>query len=259
MAAAPDPFRLESRSVLISGAGGGIGSALVERFAAAGAKVFGADRDAASMAHLALAGQLTVDLADLTAAEAASARFVSDSGCPDIVVSNAGFTRGESFETVDLGVWQSEIDINLNAAYALLRPIVDAMARRGSGSIVFISSVNGLAHFGNPAYSAAKAGMLAYARAIAVEHGRDGIRANCVCPGSVRTPAWDHRIAANPELLAEVVKYYPLGRMVNPEEVANAVLFLASPLSAGITGTELPVDAGLTAGNVRFVREILGG
>ena len=257
MAAAPDPFRLDSRSVLISGAGGGIGSALVERFAAAGAKVFGADRDAASMAHLALAGQITVDLADLTAAEAASARFVSDSGCPDIVVSNAGFTRGESFETVDLGVWQSEIDINLNAAYALLRPIVDAMARRGSGSIVFISSVNGLAHFGNPAYSAAKAGLIAYAKALAVERGRDGIRANVVAPGSVRTPAWDHRLAADPALLERVLPHYPLGHLVSPADVANAALFLASPAAAGVTGAVLPVDAGLTAGNLRFVDEVL--
>lgn len=259
MAVAPDPFRLDGRSVLITGAGGGIGSALVERFAAAGARVFGADRDAAAMAHLALAGQLTVDLADLPATEAASARFVAASGCPDIVVSNAGFTRGESFESLDVGVWRSEVDINLNGAYALLRPIVDAMAARRAGSIVFVSSVNGLAHFGNPAYSAAKAGLIAYARALAVERGRDGIRANVVAPGSVRTPAWDHRLAADPALLERVLPHYPLGHLVSPADVANAVLFLASPAAAGITGAVLPVDAGLTAGNMRFVDDVLRG
>jgi NAD(P)-dependent dehydrogenase (short-subunit alcohol dehydrogenase family) len=116
-----------------------------------------------------------------------------------------------------------------------------------------------VAHFGNPAYSAAKAGMLAYARAIAVEHGAHNIRANCICPGSVRTPAWDHRLAENPKLLDQVLPHYPLGRLVTPEEVANVALFLASPLSSGVTGTAIAVDAGLTAGNLRFVREVLGG
>jgi len=77
-------------------------------------------------------------------------------------------------------------------------PIVAAMSRRGSGSLVFISSVNALGHYGNPAYSAAKAGLVAYAKAIAVERGGQGVRANVVCPGSVRTPAWDHRLAADP-------------------------------------------------------------
>jgi len=257
MPSSPDPFRLDGRSVLITGAGGGIGAALVERFAAAGARVFGADRDAAAMAHLTLAGQLAVDLADLPATEAASAKFVAASGCPDIVVSNAGFTRGESFESLDVGVWRSEVDINLNGAYALLRPIVDAMAARGAGSIVFVSSVNGLAHFGNPAYSAAKAGLIAYAKAIAVEHGGQGVRANVVAPGSVRTPAWDRRLATDPTLLERVVANYPLARLVSPEEVANAVLFLASPAASGITGVTLAVDGGLTAGNRRFVDDVL--
>ena len=132
------------------------------------------------------------------------------------------------------------------------------MAERGSGNVVFISSVNGLMHFGNPAYSAAKAGLIAYAKAIAVERGARGVRANVVCPGSVRTPAWDHRLAADPALLGKVLPHYPLGRLVTPEEVANATLFLASPAAAGITGIALAVDAGLTAGNLRFIDEVLG-
>jgi NAD(P)-dependent dehydrogenase (short-subunit alcohol dehydrogenase family) len=252
-----DPFRLDGQTVLISGAGGGIGSALVERFTMAGAKVFGADRDAAALAHLALAGQVTFDLADLRATEATMETFLATSGVPNIVVSNAGYTRAETLEDVDVATWESELAINLNGAYAMLRPIVAAMSKRRSGSIVLVSSVNGLMHFGNPAYSAAKAGLIAYAKAIAVERGRDGIRANVVAPGSVRTPAWDHRLAANPSLLSKVTPLYPLGRLVSPTEVANAVLFLASPAAAGITGTVLPVDAGLTAGNLRFVDDVL--
>lgn len=256
-ASSPDPFRVDGLSVLITGAGGGIGAALVERFTGAGANVFGADRDAAALAHLQLAGQVTCDLADPKATEAAATRFVETHGVPDVVVSNAGYTRAETLDDLNVEVWQSELAINLNGAYALLRLILAGMAKRRSGSVVFVSSVNGLMHFGNPAYSAAKAGLIAYAKAIAVEHGRDGIRANVVAPGSVRTPAWDHRLAADPTLLDKVHPLYPLGRLVLPIEVANAVLFFASPAAAGITGTVLPVDAGLTAGNLHFVDDVL--
>ena len=256
-ASSPDLFRLDGQSVLITGAGGGIGAALVERFTAAGARVFGADRNTAALTHLQLTGELTFDLADLSATEAAASNFIDTTGVPDIVVSNAGFTRAETLDDLDVSVWESELAINLSGVYALLKPIVAAMSKRRSGSIVFVSSVNGLMHFGNPAYSAAKAGLIALAKAIAVERGRDGIRANVVAPGSVRTPAWDHRLEADPTLLSQVRPLYPLGRLVSPNEVANAVLFLASPAASGITGTILPVDAGLTAGNLRFVDDVL--
>ena len=253
----PDLFRLDGQTVLITGAGGGIGRALVARFAAAGARVIGADRDAAAMSGLEVADQLHFDLGDSRATSATIASHVERNGAPDIVVSNAGFTRAETFGDLDIDVWESELAINLSGAYALTGPIVEAMAKRGSGSLVFISSVNGLAHYGNPAYAAAKAGLIAYAKAIAVERGGDGIRANVIAPGSVRTPAWDHRLAANPGLLAKVLPHYPLGRLVSPDDVANAALFLASPAAAGITGTVLPVDAGLTAGNLRFIDDVL--
>jgi NAD(P)-dependent dehydrogenase (short-subunit alcohol dehydrogenase family) len=174
-------------------------------------------------------------------------------------VANAGFTRAEHLDQVDDDVWASEMAINLNGAYALTDPIVAAMAIRGKGALVFISSVNAIAHYGNPAYSAAKAGLVAYAKAIAVERGGQGVRANVVAPGSVRTPAWDHRLEADPSVLDNVLPHYPLGRMVDPVEVANAAVFLCSDAASGITGVLLPVDAGLTAGNLRFVDEVLRG
>ncbi|MEO6012710.1 MAG: SDR family oxidoreductase [Devosia sp.] len=252
-----DPFRLDGKSVMITGAGGGIGRALVERFAAAGASVTGADIRASAMDGMHLAGQLVCDLADPHATSDAIRLYLTTSPAPDVVISNAGFTRAETLDHLDIDIWESELAINLNGAYAFVAPIVDAMAGRGSGAIVFVSSVNGLAHFGNPAYSAAKAGLIAYARAIALERGKDGIRANVVAPGSVRTPAWDHRLAADPGLLAKVLPHYPLGHLVSPTDVANAALFLASPAAAGVTGTVLPVDAGLLAGNLRFVDDVL--
>ena len=251
------PFRLDGKTVLVSGAGGGIGRALVSAFRQAGASVIGADRDAAMLEGLDLAGQILFDQADAKATRAAIANYLAEHGAPDAVVSNAGFTRAEHLGQVDDDVWGAELAINLNGAYAMTDPIVAAMAARGSGSLVFISSVNALAHYGNPAYSAAKAGLIAYAKAIAVERGAQGIRANVICPGSVRTPAWDHRLVADPTLLDNVLPHYPLGRMVLPIEVANAAVFYCSDAASGITGTVLPVDAGLTAGNLRFVDEVL--
>lgn len=251
------PLRLDGRSVLITGAGGGIGRALVTTFRSAGAIVSGADREAGMLDGLDLAHALIADLADPQATEAAVRRYIEANGVPDAVIANAGFTRAETLDHLDVATWESEMAINLNSAYALTGPVVEAMAARGSGALVFISSVNGLMHFGNPAYAAAKAGLIAYAKAIAVERGARRVRANVVCPGSVRTPAWDHRLAADPSLLAKVLPHYPLGRLVTPEEVANAALFLASPASSGITGVALAVDAGLTAGNLRFVDDVL--
>ena len=252
-------YGLQNKHVIITGAGGGIGRSLVAAFLTAGARVTACDRDAGLLDALDGVARSVFELTEAPATKTAIDAIVEAYGAPDILVGNAGFTRAETMAGVDDAAWNREIDINLTGTYNVVAPTLAHMTRAGGGSIVLVSSVNALAHFGNPAYSAAKAGMLAYARAIAVEHGIDGIRANCVCPGSVRTPAWDHRIEKDPTLLGEVVKHYPLGRLVTPEEVANAVLFFASPLSAGITGTSLAVDAGLTAGNLRFVRDNLGG
>lgn len=250
-------FRLDGKTILISGAGGGIGRVLVETFHAAGAKIIGADRDASLLAGPPLLRRVQFDQSDAKATRAAIAADIAAHGAPDAVIANAGFTRAEHLGQLDDDVWASEMAINLNGAYALVDPIVEAMAARGSGNVVFISSVNALAHFGNPAYSAAKAGLIAYAKAIAVERGGEGVRANVVAPGSVRTPAWDHRLEADPQLLEKVLPHYPLGRMVSPQEVADAALFLASDAASGITGVTIPVDAGLTAGNLRFVNEVL--
>ena len=223
------PFRLDGKTVLISGAGGGIGRALVETFHAAGATIVGADRQADMLEGLPLARSVLFDQTDAKSTRAAVQADIAAHGVVDVVIANAGFTRAEHLGHLDDDVWASEMAINLNGAYALVDPITHAMAARGAGNVVFISSVNALQHFGNPAYSAAKAGLIAYARAIAVERGGEGVRANLVAPGC----------------------------MVSPQEVANAALFLASDAASGITGVTIPVDAGLTAGNLRFVNEVL--
>ncbi|HMF69040.1 MAG TPA: SDR family oxidoreductase [Phyllobacterium sp.] len=253
-----DFFGLEDKKILITGAGGGIGRALCAAFRLVRAHVSGADAQLLFMEDIALEHRLAFDLGNSAETFKEITGFIASHGTPDVLINNAGFTRGETLDQVDGEVWEREIAINLNGAFHVTAPIVDAMSARGSGSIVFISSVNGLNHFGNPAYSAAKAGLISYMKALAVERGDHGVRANAICPGSVRTHAWDHRLQKQPELLAKLLPHYPLGRMVTPEEVANTALFLASSAASGITGTALAVDAGLTAGNLRFINDVLG-
>ena len=247
---------LEGRLAVITGAGGGIGVTMVQRFTDAGARVVACDVAAEALESLDVAHREIFDLGDPGACRNACERIQASIGLPDIVVSNAGYTRAETLEQVDDRAWNFELDVNLNGARHFTAPFLEPMKARGSGVFVFISSVNALAHFGNPAYAAAKAGLVAYARAIATECGHHGIRSNAICPGSVRTHAWDHRIEKDPEILGKVSRLYPLGHMVTPTDVANAALFLASPLSAGITGVALPVDGGLMAGNLPFIDAI---
>ena len=243
------------RRVVITGAGGGLGRTLTARFAAAGAVVVACDLPGADLRAADITARHQFDLCDRVATEAAAAAILSQ-GPPDIFVSNAGWTQAETIERLSADALFSEMDGNFGGAALLSRAFIPAMRQRPGAAMVFISSVNALGHFGNPAYSAAKAATLAWMRAVAVEEGPHGIRANAVIPASIRTHAWDARLLADPAILAKLSRLYPLGRIVTTDEVASAVLFLASPLASGITGTTLTVDAGLTSGNLPFLAAI---
>lgn len=248
-------FELEGARTVVTGAGGGVGTALCAAFAAAGAKVVGCDLDEAAVPAV-CAERHAFDLRDAEAVEKAGAAILAG-GAPSVVVSNAGWTRAETLAQVGPASFADELDRNFTGAARLCMALLPGMrAAGGNRSVVFVASVNAQAHFGNPVYSAAKAACLAWVRALATEEGRHGIRANAVVPGSIRTNAWDHRLEADPGVLDRVQRLYPLGRLVTPREVANAVLFLASPLAGGITGASLNVDAGLMAGNLPFVEAI---
>jgi len=248
----------EGKTVVVTGAGGGLGSAIVTLMAERGARVVGCDQSDEALASPQLASRHVFNLLDRASIEAAVKAILDKDGVPDILINNAGWTRAETLPALNSDKIEHELDLNLTGVMTFADPLVKAMAKNGSGSVVFISSVNAIAHFGNPAYAAAKAGINAYAKSIAVELGRSGLRANVVCPGSIRTAAWDHRLAKDPEILGKLQRLYPLGRIVNAAEVAEAVAFLASDRASGITGVVMPVDAGLTAGCLPFIDDILG-
>ena len=246
----------EGRRVVITGAAGGVGRALVEVFSSRGAEVVACDRTEFSFPEGAVAESHRFDLLD-DEAVARCARLICEKGAPYAVISNAGATRAETLAEVSPDALTDELNLNFRAAALLCQALLPDMRKRTSGAcFVFVSSINALTHFGNPAYSAAKAGILAWMRAIATEEGKNGIRANAVVPGSIRTSAWEHRILEKPGIMDDISKLYPLGRLVEPREVAQAVAFLASDQASGITGTELRVDAGLCAGNLPFFEHI---
>ena len=127
----------------------------------------------------------------------------------------------------------------------------------GSGVILNISSVNALTYFGNEAYSAAKAGILSLTRSLAVRYGPFGVCVEAIAPGTLRTPAWEQRQQKDAGVFERVAKWYPLGRIGEPEDVAGAALFLASEEAAWISGAVLPVDGGRSAGNMQMTQEII--
>jgi NAD(P)-dependent dehydrogenase (short-subunit alcohol dehydrogenase family) len=246
------------QTVLVTGALGGIGGAIVDHFAKAGATLILSDRDAAALAARVAAlkdggtraAAAAVDLRDAGRTRAAIEAAAAETGPVDIVVNNAGGGDRGTLASTTVESWHSDIELNLNGAYHVTAAVIDGMKTRRRGSIINISSVNALLTLGHPAYSAAKAGLISYTRALAVEYGPFGIRANVICPGTVRTPIWQARVDKKPEIFDSLRKWYPLERVAEPSDIAKAVAFLASDELAGfITGVMLPVDGGLTAGN----------
>ena len=251
------------RVVAVTGAAGGIGQELCRYFAKEGAAIAAFDRNEALVRF---ADQLrgeglridatVIDIGDAGSVASAFARAMDALGPIDVLINNAGVTRNPILERTTPQGFRDDVNVNANGAYNCAHAVLPEMTRRRSGVIVNIGSVNGLAAYGDAAYSAGKAAMISLTRSIAMEYGRYNIRANIVCPGTVRTPIWTERASKNPEILAQLARWYPLRRIVEPIEVVRAVAFLASDAASGITGAVLPVDCGLTAGNLVMAREL---
>lgn len=258
-------MRLADQVAIVTGGGSGIGRVIAERFAREGAAVVIADRrgDAAEETAAGIVdggGQAlatTTDVSIPTDVDAMVEATEKAFGSVGVLVNNAVACDGDNVVLMDDETWDHDISIGLRSVFLCSKRVLSGMIERRRGVIVNIASVNGLAYFGNEAYSAAKAGMINLTQSIAVRYGKYGIRANAIAPGSIRTPIWGDRVDVEPEVFEQITKWYPLGRVGEPEDVANAALFLASDEASWITGVVLRVDGGLLAGNDVMTRELL--
>jgi NAD(P)-dependent dehydrogenase (short-subunit alcohol dehydrogenase family) len=252
-------MRLQGKRAVVTGGASGIGRATAERFAREGARVLIADRnlEAGAAAVEAIRGDggqadfIPTEMTDEASVAGLFAQADSLMGGIDVLVSNAGWSLTEDLLGIEPADWQRDVTLNLTSHYLAARAALPIMIR-GGGSIVTISSVNALWCIGEFGYSAAKAGLISLTKNLAVTYGPRGIRANVICPGTIATEAgaayWDQKAGAKEKLL----KWYPLGRLGRPEDVANLALFLASDESSFVTGATMVVDGGLTAGSRLF-------
>ena len=245
---------------VVTGAAGDIGAAIARRLApthhiaaididAAALKRIVSSLTAEGHAATALACDLT-DLDDL----AGTAEKALALGPVSMLVNNAGAAACLTLHSLSAASLAKDLALNLEAAMNTFKAFEQSLIDNGEGCVVNIASVNGLATFGHPAYSAAKAGLIHATRAIAVEYGKYGLRANSIAPGTVRTQAWKDRAVSNPGVFDEALGWYPLKQLPEPEDIAEVAAFLVSPAARCITGVCLPVDSGLTAGSPALPR-----
>ncbi len=243
----------QPRVALVTGGIGGIGTAVCRRLAQAGHRVvathIAAERDRAAQwqrERCAEGYEIQVAECDVTSFDDCvrlAAEVRNRAGVVEILVHCAGITSDRTLAKMEPAQWHAVLDTNLNGVFNVTRQFVDGMVERGFGRIVSISSVNGeKGQFGQTNYSAAKAGLFGFTRALAQELAKRGVTVNTVAPGYVDTSM----VAAIPaEIREQIVRQIPLGRLARPEEIASAVAFLASEENGYITGANLPVNGGL--------------
>ncbi len=239
----------EPRVVIVTGGGKGIGKAVVERFAAAGDRVVAVGRDRVA---LETAGAADAEVCDVTDEEQVDALFARV-GPVDVLVLNAGVATSARLERTTLADWRAHLDVNATGAFLCTRAALGGMRERDSGRIVTVASTAGLAGSRyTAAYAASKHAAVGLMRVVAAEVAGTGVTANAVCPTYVRTDmtrrSIEHIVAATTrsedEAEAALVTQSPLGRLLEPEEVAFAVAFFAAPEAAAINGQTLVLDGG---------------
>jgi NAD(P)-dependent dehydrogenase (short-subunit alcohol dehydrogenase family) len=249
-------YGIQGQVAFITGAAGGIGSATARLFAQAGAAVALFDLDEPAVHRLAqelraagarvIAGPL--DVREYEAFGQAVERTEAELGGVDFIVSVAGGGTRQTLATMTPADWRAVMDLNLTGPFNAIKAGGPALRRRGGGAIVTVASLASIRMSMNNgiSYTAAKSGVLGLTRHAAYELGRDGIRVNAVLPGPVLTPQMKAKISA--ETLERVPRELPLGRWVQPEEVAAPILFFCSPMSSACTGTHVVIDCGLHVG-----------
>jgi acetoacetyl-CoA reductase len=245
---------MEKKIALVTGGVGGIGAAICRRLAQQGHFVLAnwiiPGTEAKYLERMAAAGfgadATATAFGDVSSYEAMgemAAKIAKDHGPVDILVNCAGITRDATFRKMTPEQWRLVIDTNLNSVFNVTRHVVDGMCDRGWGRIVNISSVNGIrGQFGQTNYSAAKAGILGFTKALAQEVIRKGVTVNAVSPGYVET---EMVAAIREDVKQQIVAQIPAGRLGKPEEIAEMVNYLASDGAAYITGANLSINGGL--------------
>ena len=229
--------KLEGRVAWVSGGSGGIGSATLRRFVQEGATVVCSDIDDEAgeklVAELKSAGGRAAyshcDVSSLDEVKASIDQTVDDFGRIDVLFNNAATSTGGYIADLDPEGWDHSLRVMLTAAMYGMKAAIPYMIEQGGGSIVSTSSIYGLvSNAGNAPYSTAKAGLINLTRTAALEYGRKGIRANCICPGAVETPMLDAVVGIGLKTREAIADMHALGRTIQPEEVAHLVLFLVA-------------------------------
>ncbi len=242
--------------MLITGGGSGIGRTAALLFAEEGAEVVVVGRNREKLEETVdlvcdLGGKCTAvrgDISNRNNVERIVTKAVNEMEGIDVLFNNAGIYRYGSVENMEEELWDDIFAVNLKGVYLMSRYVIGEMKRNGGGVIVNNSSTLGMKPVpGTSAYSAAKAGVISLTKSMALEHAKDGIRVNCICPGVVETPIHEgvHGKSAA-EFIEEMAPYHPLGRVGTPEDIAYAALFLASDEAGWITGAIIPVDGGIS-------------
>ncbi|MFT3689384.1 3-oxoacyl-ACP reductase FabG [Paenirhodobacter sp.] len=241
-------FDLTGKNALVTGASGGIGAAVARALHARGATVALSGTRVAPLEALAAelgarAHVCVANLSDAASVEALPKAAAEAMGSVDILVNNAGITRDNLFMRMSDDEWQSVLDVNLTASFRLMRGVLRGMMKARWGRIVSVGSVVGAT--GNPGqgnYAATKAGIVGMSKSLAYEVASRGITVNCVAPGFIATAMTEK---LNDEQKGKILGQIPAGRMGAPEDIAAAVVYLASPEAAYVTGTTLHVNGGM--------------
>ena len=254
-------FSLKGKVAVVTGAGSGIGAAIAESLAAAGALVYVADVNAAAAEETQLrivqqdgkAKNATLDVTDAAACVGLIDRIISENdGHCDVLVNNAGVGHVGTILTTEPADLERLWQVNVHGAYCLSRAVLPYMVARGGGSIINLGSVAALIGMESRfAYTVSKHAIMGMTRAMALDHGPAGVRINCICPGRTQTPFVEQRLREYPDpevFMNQMVAPHALKRLAQPWEIAAAALYLASDASANVTGSALSVDGGYTAG-----------
>jgi meso-butanediol dehydrogenase/(S,S)-butanediol dehydrogenase/diacetyl reductase len=254
----------DGKVALVTGAAAGVGAAIATALAEEGAAVGLVDVDQetldSTVRAITEAGGRAIglrgDVREPSTSTDAVARLLSEFGGLDVLVNNAGVVRYGYLPKFENEDWDYVFDINIKAMYRTARVAIPEMRKRGGGAIINLASVQAYwSHQGAVAYSASKGSVVAFTRALALDHAREGIRVLAIAPGSVRTPMLlDAARRADPDdpdaALAIFAQGHPIGRLIEPHEIANVALFLASDKASAMTGATVLVDGGLVAGTV---------